>query len=93
MLAGELVYRLFMSFYGLVFPAYAWVCMLPTWHNPLKPTARQLAVFAAAVALAAPFYAMAFLGGRMAWAIPGVAIVLLSRLGVPRGQPDRVDTA
>ena len=32
--AGEMVYRFFMSFYGLIFPAYAWICMLPTWRNP-----------------------------------------------------------
>jgi hypothetical protein len=89
MLAGELVYRLFMSCYGLIFPAYAWICMLPSWRNPTRPTRRQLVVFAAAVVLAAPFYAVAFLGGRMAWAIPGVAIVL----AVPRRRLARVDTA
>ena len=93
MLSGELVYRLFMSFYGLVFPAYGWACMLPSWRNPNKPTARQVIVFAVAVVLAAPFYAMAFLGGQMAWAIPGVAIVLLSRIAVPARRLTPVDTA
>jgi hypothetical protein len=96
MLAGELVYRLFMSFYGLIFPAYAWICMLPSWRNPAKPTARQLIVLAAAIVLAAPFYAMAFLGGRMPWAIGGILIVLLARLvvsAVPAGRLRAVDTA
>jgi len=27
--AREVVYRVFMSFYGLVFPAYVWICMAP----------------------------------------------------------------
>jgi hypothetical protein len=67
--------------------------MLPSWRSPVKPGARQLIVFAAAVALAAPFYAVAFLGGRMAWAIPGVAIVFLSRLAAPGRRPAAVDTA
>ncbi|HXE53006.1 MAG TPA: hypothetical protein VN541_08330, partial [Tepidisphaeraceae bacterium] len=26
---GELIYRLFMAFYGLLFPAYVWICMVP----------------------------------------------------------------
>jgi hypothetical protein len=30
MSGAELSYRLFMAFYGLVFPAYAWICMVPT---------------------------------------------------------------
>jgi hypothetical protein len=25
-------YRVFMSFYGLIFPAYVWLCVLPTWN-------------------------------------------------------------
>jgi len=54
MLAGELLYRLFMSFYGLIFPAYAWICMLPSWRNPIRPTQRALIVFLVAVLLAAP---------------------------------------
>ena len=78
MLAGELLYRLFMSFYGLVFPAYAWTCMVPTWRHPARPTGRMLAAFAAAVLLAAPFFWIAFIGQRMPWAVAGVAVVVLA---------------
>ena len=92
MLAGELVYRLFMSFYGLWFPAYAWLCMLPTWRNPLRPSRRSLAAFVAAVVLAAPFYWIAFIGGRMVWALVGILIVLLSRF-VIAGRPQGLDKA
>lgn len=93
MLAGELVYRLFMSFYGLVFPGYAWICMLPSWRNPHRPTRRSLAVFAAAVLFAAPFYWMAFIGRRMGWAMVGVGIVLLARFAVSAGRRAEGDSA
>ena len=79
MLSGELVYRLFMGFYGLIFPAYAWICMTPTWRDPARPTGRQLAVFIVAVVLAAPFFWLGFIGQRMPWAAVGVAIVFLAR--------------
>ena len=92
MLAGELLYRLFMSFYGLIFPAYAWICMLPSWRNPIRPTQRSIIVFAIAVSLAAPLYAVAFLGQRMPWAMVGVVIVLLARFAVP-GRRSGVDRA
>ena len=93
MLAGELLYRLFMSFYGLIFPAYAWICMFPSWRNPIRPTRRAMIVFLIAAALAAPFYAMAFIGGRMPWAMAGVLIVLLARFAVPAGRRGPVDSA
>ena len=86
---GETGYRLFMSFYGLLFPAYAWLCMLPTWREPQKLTRRAVIVFAAAAVLAAPFYHLAFIAGRMQWVAVGVAIVLASRLFLHdrRGKP------
>lgn len=82
---NEFVYRLFMSFYGLVFPAYVWLCMIPTWRDPLKPSVRSLVVFAIAVLAAAPFYWLGFIEQRMFWLLPGLGIVLLARLAVPRG--------
>ena len=32
--AGEIGYRVFMSFYGLVFPAYVWICIIPRRRPP-----------------------------------------------------------
>ena len=32
-----MIYRLFMAFYGLVFPAYVWLCMLPTREGETGP--------------------------------------------------------
>ena len=74
----EVVYRGFMSFYGLVFPAYVWICVIGS-KSP-RPTHQQLAAFAAAVALAAPMYWMGFIQGVTWWLGPGVLVVLLARL-------------
>jgi hypothetical protein len=73
---GEWVYRLFMSFYGLVFPAYGLICMKP-WRREVAPTTRaDLVLFAGVVIAAAPFYWLGFIAG-VPWAlVVGVAIVL-----------------
>ncbi|HEX8323769.1 MAG TPA: hypothetical protein VF595_07630 [Tepidisphaeraceae bacterium] len=72
---GELGYRTFMSFYGLLFPAYV---LLAIGRRGVA-TAAWLTISA----LATPFYWLAFLEGRMAWAIAGVGVlvggVLLAR--------------
>jgi hypothetical protein len=83
---GELIYRLFMAFYGLVFPAYVWLCMLPDWKSPGPPTRRGLALFAAATLLASPFYWLGFIEGKMLWLLPGLLIVLAFRAAVPRSR-------
>jgi len=79
----EIIYRLFMSFYGLVFPAYVWLCMIPTWRDPLKPTRRHITVWLGACAVAAPCYWMGFIERVEWWLIPGLAVVLLARLLIP----------
>ena len=77
---GEVIYRMFMSFYGLIFPAYVWLCMVPTWKRAVPPTKRQLVVTLVAIGVAAPFMWIAFIERHMEAAIGGVAIVLLARL-------------
>ena len=77
---GELIYRCFMAFYGLVFPAYAWICMLPTWRNPQPPARRQLIVFVIAVLLAAPMYWLGFIEQKTIWLLPGLWAVLIAPL-------------
>jgi hypothetical protein len=81
---GELVYRLFMAFYGLVFPAYVWLCMVPGRGSDAAPTKPKLIVLAVAVAVAAPMFWMGFIAGRMFWLLPGLAVVLVARLALPR---------
>jgi len=67
---GEITYRGFMSFYGLVFPAYVLLKITPS---------RQVATtwVWAAILLAAPFYEVGFIERQTIWLLPGVGIVLL----------------
>lgn len=87
MLLGEVLYRVFMSFYGLVFPAYAWICMIPTGagehrHSGMSgPLGRvKVIVWLASVALATPAYWMGFIERQTIWLAPGLFIVLIARL-------------
>jgi len=73
--AGEAIYRCFMGFFGLFFPAYVWLCMLRR-----SPSARTLRVYAVAVVAALPLFFAGFVAGRTVLLVPGLAIVLLARL-------------
>jgi hypothetical protein len=72
---GPMIYRLFMSFYGLVFPAYVWVCVLP-WRKHRQPTGWSLTACAIVIAAAAPLYWAGFMMERWIWLPPAVVIVL-----------------
>ncbi len=87
--AGEVGYRLFMSFYGLVFPAYAWLCMIPTRGGHAGPTRRKSLVLAMAIGVAAPMFYMGFVERREVFLAPGLLVVLMSRLALPRGRGER----
>lgn len=86
---SEVIYRIFMSFYGLVFPAYVWLCMIPTrdGHSGIEGPIgrRKLVVWAVAVVLAAPAYWMGFIERVEWWLTPGLAVVLAARLVLPGG--------
>ena len=78
---AEVVYRCFMGFYGLVFPAYVWICMIPRRAGRTRaPDRRTLNAWLFAVGVAAPMFWMGFVEGRMWWLAPGLAVVLLARL-------------
>jgi len=82
---GEIVYRLFMAFYGLVFPAYVWICMVPRARLELSaPTPAAIRIALIAILLASPMFWLGFIQNRMLWLLPGVAIVFLARLALPR---------
>jgi len=88
-LEPELYYRLFMAFYGLVFPAYVWLCMIPTpdGHSGLagERGRRKLLVWCAAIGIAAPLFLMGFVYLEELYLAPGLLIVLTARLAVRRG--------
>ncbi len=83
----EVVYRLFMSFYGLLFPAYVLICMVPTWRNPLPPTRRQILAWLLSVLIASPMMYMAFIERRMWWVGPALAVVFIASRVRPGPRP------
>ena len=72
---GELTYRLFMSFYGLLFPAYVWIIMVP---RPTTRSAQPKILTALAILIAAPMFWLGFIQNQMVWLLPAVAVVLLT---------------
>jgi hypothetical protein len=72
----ELIYRGFLGFYGLLFPAYVWLMVV---GRRGVPTRQDWGVYAAAVGLALPFFAVGFLGGSMIWVGVGMVPVMLAR--------------
>jgi hypothetical protein len=93
----EVIYRCFMAFYALVFPAYVWLCMIPTRDGHSGPSPGKVLVWAGAVAIATPMFWMGFIDQRTWWLGPGLGVVLLARLVLPRrnaGEPgDRAVSA
>jgi hypothetical protein len=86
---SEVIYRAFLAFYGLVFPAYVWLFVVPRRtrggvSTGIVPTRGQAIYFAAVTALAAPMFWAAFIEGRMVWLAPGLVVVLLARFLLPK---------
>ncbi|GJM19603.1 MAG: hypothetical protein DHS20C14_18160 [Phycisphaeraceae bacterium] len=86
MFPGEVIYRVFMSAYGLLFPAYVWICMIPTRDGHAGITGvrgrAKLIALAIAVVVAAPAYWVGFIVGHDMWLGAGLGVVLLARLPV-----------
>jgi hypothetical protein len=88
---AEIAYRCFMSFYGLVFPAYVWLCMIPTrdGHSGIggERGRWKVMVLGGACVLAAPCYWMGFIERVEWWLASGLGVVLLARLLVRKSSP------
>ena len=72
---GEQIYRAYLGFYGLVFPAYVLLVMVGR---------KSVRSFAVAVLIALPFLAAGFLMRAMPWTVAGVGVVLLALWIAPR---------
>jgi hypothetical protein len=74
-------YRFFMAAYGLLFPAYVWLCMIPRRGMAIiAPSTRAIALWLGACAAATPFYWVGFMERHTIWLVPGVLVVLAARL-------------
>lgn len=76
---GETIYVVFMSLYGLVFPAYVWLVMGGGRRR------RVLGVWGVSVAAASPMFWMGFVEREWWWLGPGLLVVLAARLPVFSG--------
>jgi hypothetical protein len=68
---GEIIYRAFLGFYGLAFPAYVWLRMCPRYRSLLR--------VGTVILIAAPLYWLGFADERMGFIVPGVLIVVLAK--------------
>ncbi|MFO0861959.1 MAG: hypothetical protein U0570_15550 [Phycisphaerales bacterium] len=78
----EFGYRIFLAAYGLLFPAYVWLVMLPWGHE--RPPARAIGAWLAVCAIAAPAFWMGFIEHREWWLEPGVGLLLIAKIFMPR---------
>lgn len=80
-------YRIFMGFYGLVFPLLVWMVLVPALRDDRKPGQRAWLAWALVLAVTLPGLAAGFLAERE-WAIaPSIALALTGLLLTwPRGQ-------
>lgn len=87
----EVGYRLFLSFYALVSPAYIWLFVVP-WRAR-RPSLRALWItLLVTTSLGGAAFWMGFIEDRMVWLLPGVGIILISR-GVVSAFRPRVESA
>jgi hypothetical protein len=73
---GELVYRCLTAFYGLGFPAFIWLRIIPPARSNLR--------LAVAILLAVPLYWIGFVEERLIFLLPGAAVLILSRYFPPQ---------
>lgn len=71
---GEIVYRLFMSAYGLIFPACVLYRIIMTRKEKSSSHPATLWIV---IALALPMFWMGFIERQPIWLVPGMALVLL----------------
>jgi len=80
LLAGEIGYRLFMSAYGLAFPAYVLYRVI----TQRKKAVGNSYMMWIAMALTTPFFWMGFIERQALWLVPGMALILVGALIQPK---------
>ncbi len=83
---GEWFYRVFMLAYGTVFPAYVWLCMIPSRGRGGAERAQRVFAVAAVVGFGLGY--LGFIAGQP-WAMGAAVVVVISAraaVGLPRLQ-------
>jgi hypothetical protein len=83
----ELVYRGFLLLYGTVFPAYVFLCMIPTCRQVSHKA--KVYVFALAATLSYPLACVAFIANRSIWVLAIFAVIVTARIAIecmPKGR-------
>ena len=75
--AGEVVYRCFIGFYGLVFPTYVYTSMICSRSAGHRPSKSSLLITGFTVLVALPLFVVGFLWHHPIWLLPGMGIVLI----------------
>jgi len=78
---GDLLYRCWMGAYGVAFPAYVVLCVLPNRGQPdgqRRPTPRQVTVWIIATLVGMPLFGLGFIGGDMVFVAVAVGLILLA---------------
>ena len=84
----ELVYRAFLVFYGLIFPAYVWICVIP--FRGRRPALRRgVAIWIAAVVLALPCFWMGFIERQTWWLAVGLGVMAIAKC-LPSGSSPQI---
>jgi len=76
--ATEVVYRAFLLAYGIAFPAYVWLCMIPSRRADATPK-RRAVVWAIATVLAFPMGWLCFIAGGSWWIVGAMAVLIAAR--------------
>lgn len=75
----ELIYRAFLAFYGLLAPAYIWICVIPFKTMGMRQKVDRVTC-AGAIGLALPLFAWAFFAAEYRALGPGLGLVLAAPL-------------
>ncbi len=84
----ELGYRGFLMLYGTVFPAYVFLCMIPTYRQVSHKA--KIYVFAVAATLSYPLACVAFIANRSVWVV-AIFVVMVGARCVIEVLPRRSD--
>ncbi|QDU32545.1 hypothetical protein KS4_05770 [Poriferisphaera corsica] len=91
--SSEVAYRTFLMCYGLAFPAYVWLCMIPTLRKDVSGKGRAV-IWLIATLAGAPLVFGFFVMGYLWWMVYLLGVLVLARVVVellPMGKAVEVE--